>query len=218
MPTSKAHSLVRLSIGVLAVITLLVYLYPSSSSTITSRLPNMTGSNHVDPIPRLSVTLAQVPDASPPALRATITNHNPFPVSFLDYDSAMDSLAVPLGLVELTPSGALADAEPVALDNLVQLRRLWPPKVAFVQEVPGGGGTVVSDDIVLKPANVPYGKLGDTFYVRIKGPWRAVMTVPKSEITKEFLEHIPDRPKTYQGSYESDRLEITVDAASLELK
>ncbi|EGX93001.1 hypothetical protein CCM_04373 [Cordyceps militaris CM01] len=216
MPSPRPHSLARLVLGLVAIITLLVYFVPSSPA-LTSRIAEMTAPPSGDPIANLRVTLAQVPGADPPALRATITNNNPFAVSFLDYDAPVDALAVPLGLVELTP-GAPPGAAPVATEGIVKLRRLWPPLVDFVHEVPGGGGTLVSEPLSLRPDNVPYGKLGDRFFVRIRGPWRAVMAMPKSEITGEFLEHIPARPNTYQGSYESDRIEIRVDATALELK
>ncbi len=220
MPTKAARSLVRIVIGVAAVLALLAFFSPTppAAARIATRLRKMTsGAASQDPIPGLVVTLAQVPDARPPAFRATITNNNAFAVSFLDYDSPVDELVVQLGLVELTPATP-ADAKPVALGDEIKVRRLWPPKVDFVQEIAGGGGSRVSDAIRLDPKHVPYGKLGDAFYVQMRGQWRAVMAMPKSEVTKEFLEHIPARPNTYQGEYESDRIRMTVDSASLELK
>ncbi|KAJ4150546.1 hypothetical protein LMH87_011292 [Akanthomyces muscarius] len=196
MPAQTSHSLVRIVIGAVAVLTLLAYFSPTPPVSIAAKLSKMTGAADTsqDPIPGLVVTLAQVPSASPPAFRATITNKNPFAVSFLDYDSPVDELVVQLGLVELTPA-APADAKPVALDS-IKVNRLWPPKVDFVQEIPAGGS--VSGEVAVRPKSVPYEKLGDRFFVQMKGEWRAVMAMPKSEVTKEFLEHIPARPNTYQ--------------------
>ncbi|OAQ99378.1 hypothetical protein LLEC1_04291 [Akanthomyces lecanii] len=84
-------------------------------------------------------------------------------------------------------------------------------------EIPAGG-SVSSGEVAVRPEHVPHEKLGDRFIVQMKGEWRAVMAMPKSEVTKEFLEHIPARPNTYQGRYESDGIEMAVDSASLELK
>lgn len=219
MPAHKSHSLVRILIGVVAVITVFAYFSPSTPATLAAKLTKMaddsTTTTAESPIPGLVVTLAQVPGASPPAFRATITNNNPHAVCFLDYDSPVDDLVVPLGLVALTPASP-ADAKPVEVQE-VKLRRLWPPKVEFVQEIAGGGGTYAAD-IPVQPRHVPYEKLGDKFYVQMRGKWRAVMAMPKSEITKEFLEHIPARPNTFQGNFESNRIEMTVDSSSLELK
>lgn len=158
-----------------------------------------------DPIPGLVVTLAPVPSANPLAFRATITNRNPSAVCFLDYDSPVDELAPQLGLVELTPA---------ALDS-IKANRPWPSKVDFVREIAAGGS--VSGEVAVRPRNVPFEKLGDRFFAQMKGEWRAVVAMPKSDITEEFLEHIPARPNTYQGKYESDRIEMVVDSAAPEL-
>lgn len=217
MPVQKPHSLVRIAIGVVAVFTLVAYLSPIPTASIAAKLDKMTSTaddRPQDPMPGLVVTLAPVPAANPPAFRATITNRNPFAVSFLDYDSPVDELALQLGLVELTPA-APADAEPVALDS-IKVNRLWPPKVDFVREIAAGGS--VSGEVAVRPRNVPFERLGDRFFAQMKGEWRAVMAMPKSDVTKEFLEHIPARPNTYQGKYESDRIEMVVDSAALELK
>ncbi|OAA70633.1 hypothetical protein ISF_02607 [Cordyceps fumosorosea ARSEF 2679] len=209
------HHRIRLILGIIAIVALLAY----STPAFKIRLAEMASSAAVtaDPIPQLAVTLAQVPGAHPPTLRATITNNNPFAVCLLDYDSPVDALAIALGLVELTPSSP-ADAAPVQPVDPIRPNRPWPPKVDYLVEVPGGGGAVVSEDIALRAAYVPYGELGARFFARMRGPWRAVVAMRKSEITEEFLERIPERPNTYQGTYESDRIEITVDSAAAELK
>ncbi|TQV97817.1 hypothetical protein V2A60_006460 [Cordyceps javanica] len=217
MPAQNLQHLLRLTVGIVAVLTLLVYFSPDAVPALASMATTSgsSGGPSADPIPQLAVTLAPVPGADPPALRATITNNNPFPVSFLDYDSPVDELAVPLGLVELTPAEG---GSPVALDGRLLANRPWPPRADFVVEVPAGGGTVVSGDIALRPADVPYGKLGDAFSVRMKGPWRAVFAMPRSQVTDELLEHIPEGARTYQGTFESDRIVMNVDSAKLDLK
>lgn len=213
MSSVRSSSLLRIVIGVVATIALLSYLSPSSPAKFASHLAKMASSGSSDPIPGLTVTLAQVPDANPPSFRATITNNNPRPVCVLTYGSPLDKLAVALGAAELTPAGAGA---PIDIDRIM-VNRVWPPKRDSVIEIAGGGGTVAAD-IPVKPAQVPYETLGGRFAVQMKGEWMAVLDMPKSEVTDEFLRDLPAGGKTYKGKYVSDKIEMVVDTSSLELK
>lgn len=214
MPAPRSSPLARVLLGVIATAAFFA-LFSTAAAGTTYHVDKMAAvAEPADPIPGLVVTLSQVERASPPAFRATITNNNPRTVSLIDYDSPLDTISVALGHVELTAS--VPGAKPVHIDPIM-VNRLWPPPMDAIVEIAGGGGSV-SADIPISPQTVSYQDLGARFTVQVRGKWMAVFDRPKSEITREFLKDVPSTPDTYQGSYESDKIEMLIDMSVHELK
>jgi hypothetical protein len=199
----------RILLGLVAAFVLVTYFY--SPSEITSNLRNMASGDSSSPIPGLSVTLEQVKGASPPTLKATVKNNNNRPVSVLTYNSPLESLAIPLGFVQVTPEGA---KEPLKLGDL-QIRRMWPPRRDDITEI--AAGRSASAELPFKPMAVPPEKMGKKNTVQIVGEWMAVYDVPKKDITDEMLDKTPRGGKTYTGDYKSDKINFFVEEGSGEL-
>ena len=200
----------RILLGLVAAVALVTYFY--SPTEITSNLRNMASGDSSNPISGLSVTLEQVKGASPPTVKATVKNNNDRPVSVLTYNSPLESLAIPLGFVQVTPEGA---KEPLDLAGL-QIRRMWPPVRDDITEIAAGGSA--SAELPFNPMAVPPEKMGKKNTVQIVGEWMAVYDVPKKDITDEMLDKTPRGGNTYMGDYKSDKIDFIVDEGSEELK
>ncbi|KFH45416.1 hypothetical protein ACRE_037760 [Hapsidospora chrysogenum ATCC 11550] len=157
-----------------------------------------------DPIPGLKVTLKQSSTASPPSVVATVTNTNTErPVSILSYDSPLDRLALQLGLLSITPTGA---DEPLDLPK-IQVRRVWPPRREDLITIPPGESA--SNDIVLRSDIVPPEEIRGGATVVLNGQWRAVWANNKDEISDASLGDPGSSSDAFQGSFQSNELEIS---------
>ncbi|KKP00330.1 hypothetical protein THAR02_07570 [Trichoderma harzianum] len=159
------------------------------------------GSNS-SPIDGLRVTIEQT-KTSPLTITSTVVNGNTYPVTFLLYNSPLDTIAPTIGLLTITPEGAL---QPLELPE-IQIRREWPPNPdSLVQLGPGASQTA---EIILK--DFITSQLDKKASVVLKGHWDMVWTKQKDDITVDMLEQAQARPNPnmYTGSFATESLEIT---------
>ncbi|KND89748.1 hypothetical protein TOPH_05682 [Tolypocladium ophioglossoides CBS 100239] len=77
--------------------------HPSNNSS--SDEATTIASADSNPIANLAVTLQQT-STSPPTVRVSVANNNDHEVTILSYLSPLDQLALPLGLLSITPAGS----------------------------------------------------------------------------------------------------------------
>ncbi|EHK44026.1 hypothetical protein TRIATDRAFT_79211 [Trichoderma atroviride IMI 206040] len=158
--------------------------------------------NSSGPIAGLRVAIKQT-STSPLTIASTVINDNEHTVTYLVYNSPLDTAAPSIGLLTITPSGA---SEPLALPKL-QIQRQWPPgPESLVQLQPGASQTA---EIVLKDfiASQLTGKAS----IVLKGRWDMVWNKQKDDITAEMMEQaqLQTEPDVFRGSFASERLEIS---------
>ncbi|KAH8176921.1 hypothetical protein LIA77_02003 [Sarocladium implicatum] len=144
----------------------------------------MSAPSPASPLQGLKVTLEEAtPPSSDLIIIATVTNTNESPVTLLDYGSPLDSLALQLGLLRLTPEGA---AEPLELPT-IQLRRVWPPSRDSLVTIPTDGS--LRNEIELKEPVVKVEELkGSTYRVKMEGRWQAVWMGEKGDVDVAALD------------------------------
>jgi hypothetical protein len=182
----------------------ITFLASSTITVYTSTIITLTMPSSSNPLEGLALTLSQT-SASPPTVRATVTNNNAHPVTIVTYNSPLDSIAMALGLLVITPSGA---SEPLEL-QIIKASRLWPPKSDSLVGL--GPGESATNDLVLKRPTVPMEKLGSKAMVHLRGTWMGVFAKSKDELTADDLENMSTRPYAFQGDFESENIEIAIE-------
>ncbi|EHK23616.1 uncharacterized protein TRIVIDRAFT_36613 [Trichoderma virens Gv29-8] len=155
-----------------------------------------------NPIDRLRVTIKQT-KTSPLTITSTVVNGNTHPVTILLYNSPLDTVAPTIGLLTITPDGAL---QPLELPE-IQIRREWPPpRDSLIQLEPGASQTA---DIVLR--DFITSQLGKKASVVLKGHWDMVWSKQKDEISIGMIEQaqLQPNPDMFTGSFATESLEIT---------
>ncbi|KAL7910851.1 hypothetical protein GGI35DRAFT_326656 [Trichoderma velutinum] len=158
-------------------------------------------SSNSSPIDRLRVTIEQT-KTSPLTITSTVVNENTHPVTFLLYNSPLDTIAPTIGLLTITPDGAL---QPLELPE-IQIRREWPPSPdSLIQLGPGASQTA---EIVLK--DFITSQLDRKASVVLKGHWDMVWTKQKDDITVDMIEQAQAQPNpdVFTGSFATESLEI----------
>ncbi|PHH89734.1 hypothetical protein CDD83_5406 [Cordyceps sp. RAO-2017] len=154
-----------------------------------------------NPLGNLAVTLKQT-SSKPPTIQVTVTNKNKYPVTVLSYDSPLDQLALPLGLLSITPAGS---TKPIDLP-IIRVKRVWPPRDdSLIVIKPGASAT---SDIVLKDPPVPIKKLGRKATVILRGRWTAVWPRSKDKLSKAEIEN--PSSSAFNGDFVTNPLEIKV--------
>lgn len=187
-------------VGLVAAFVFVFYLVSpyTSPSSITTSMASCSS------IAGLDVTLSQS-STSPPTIVASVTNKNDHAVAVLTYGSPLDSLAVQLGLVSVTPAGA---SEPLNIPT-IKASRLWPPTLQQLVTIQPGASS--SGNIVLKAPQVNLGDLGGKATVQLKGKWEGVWSMAKEDISKDSLGKTTSNPECEQGEYTSPKLEIAIE-------
>lgn len=212
MALSRLHPTLRITLVVLAAFVTLAFFIqvPASLSRLSSdalasrSAPNMADSSESNPIPGIEVTIKQS-CTSPPTVQAKVTNNNKHTVTFVSYSSPVDDVALPLGLLSITPAGA---SDPLEL-TIIKFSRMWPPPMDCLIELePGASKT---KDIVIKAPTVPMDKLGKQASVFMEGRWTGVWSRKKDQITKNDVEGMSRTPDVHLGSYKTDKIDIRVD-------
>ncbi|KAI1745886.1 hypothetical protein F4680DRAFT_399514 [Xylaria scruposa] len=155
----------------------------------------------------LQLNVTQSPVAEP-AISVSVTNtHSSTPVTFLKWDSPLDSAALGLGLVHVIPAGT---TQPVHI-NSIKISRLMPPKGdSLVTLLPGESAT---NTVELRDPIVPK-RVWDTgpAKVRMSGRWMAVWP----ELTKEDvlsdtqrLQSVGAGVGSLIGNWETEYVELT---------
>lgn len=192
----------RVVTGFLAATILLTLFYATSTSN--SNTNNMAPRSS-DPISGLKVSLEQAGSAAAPlTIVATVTNTNDKPVTVLEYDSPLDSLALQLGLLKITPEGA---TEPMELP-IIQFRRVWPPSKDSLITIPAGGSA--KNEIPLKEPLIKPQDLSGKPSVKLVGQWRAVWEGGKAGISEASLDDPIGRGDVFTGDFASDSLELNL--------
>lgn len=154
---------------------------------------------------QLHVSLSQA-SKSPPAISLKVTNNSPSPVTILSWESPLDELALSLGLLSITPSGA---SEPVEITRIMVSRKMPPGDNSLVSLGPGESR---ENQVVLKELLVPVEKLkGKKSTVQVKGRWMGVWPKARDELTSEAIEKGAYGGGAVAGTYASDSIEIEVD-------
>ncbi|KAI7783320.1 hypothetical protein LA080_012075 [Diaporthe eres] len=154
---------------------------------------------------QLHVSLSQA-SKSPPAISLKVTNNSPSPVTILSWESPLDELALSLGLLSITPSGA---SEPLEITRIMVSRKMPPSDKSLVSLGPGESR---ENQVVLKELLVPVEKLkGKKSTVQVKGRWMGVWPKSRDELTSEAIEKGAYGGGAVAGTYASDSIEIEVD-------
>ncbi|PHH89740.1 hypothetical protein CDD83_5392 [Cordyceps sp. RAO-2017] len=154
------------------------------------------------PIAGLDVSLRQS-GTSPPTVTVSVTNRNRGPVTFLSYDSPLDSMALQLGLLSITPPGEAA--RPLELLTF-EVSRIWPPPADALISLAAGGRE--ENEISLEEPVVPMGEIPSKASVRMSGKWQAVWPCPKDEIGEDALENLHANTDVSTGNFVSNVLEV----------
>lgn len=173
----------------------LATIFFSPSSSMESR------GNSPSPIAGLRVAITQT-STSPLTIASTVVNDNEYTVTFLVYNSPLDTAAPSIGLLAISADGA---SEPLDLPKL-QIQRQWPPGAdSLVQLQPGASHTA---EIVLK--DFITSKLTRKASVALKGRWDMVWSKQKDDITADMMEQaqLQADPDTFSGSFATKSLEI----------
>ncbi|KND90489.1 hypothetical protein TOPH_04662 [Tolypocladium ophioglossoides CBS 100239] len=197
----------RIFLGILTTVALFT-IYRSSSphspgKAFIAESLQMESRDASGPVPGLEVSLHQS-KSSPPTITTTVTNKNRYAVTFLSYDSPLDSLALQLGLLSITPAGA---STPLELP-IIQVRRFWPPKRdSLISIAPGASKKL---DIALDESIVPMDKVGSKPSVTLTGKWGHVLAKSKDGISDADLENIGSSSDEYSGKFASNNLEVII--------
>lgn len=201
MNSSHIYSASRVFIGVLIVVTVVAYL--NALGAIHTSEQGMVAEAVQSPIAGLEVTLSQSPSDSLPSVLVTVTNTNAEPVTILQYESPLESAALQLGLLSITPTAADASLE----IPKILVRRVWPPRPESLITIARGESSY--KEIMLFPIFVP-SKIGDGATVVLKGEWQAVWAKHKEDISESSLEDPRGSPDAFQGVFESNELGIAI--------
>lgn len=154
---------------------------------------------------QLHISLSQA-SKSPPAISIKVTNNSPSTVTILSWESPLDQLALSLGMLSITPSGA---SEPLQIDRIMVSRKMPPSDSSLVTLAPGESR---ENEVVLKEMLVPAEKLkGKKSTVEVKGRWMGVWPKSRDELTSEAIEKGAHGGGAVAGTYASDSIEIEVD-------
>jgi hypothetical protein len=159
-------------------------------------------SNSSSPIAGLRVTIKQT-STSPLIITSTVINDNEQTVTFLVYNSPLDSAAASIGLLNITPNGS---SEPLDLPKL-QIERQWPPSPDSLIQLHSRASQTA--DIVL--SDFIASKFTGKASVTLKGRWDMVWTKQKDHLTAELIEQaqLQGEPDVFSGSFASESLEIS---------
>lgn len=187
---------VRAVLGIsLTLVIAALFFSPSSSMASRGSSPN--------PIAGLHVAIKQT-STSPLTITSTVVNDNEHTVTFLVYNSPLDTAAPSIGLLTITLDGA---SEPLDLPKL-QIQRQWPPGLgSLIQLEPGASKTA---EIVFK--DFITSKLTKKAFVTLKGRWDMVWNKQKDDVTAEMMEQaqLQPNPEMFSGSFATESLEISI--------
>jgi hypothetical protein len=161
----------------------------------------------------LRLSVSQLPASAVPTLLITVTNTHPTTaLTFLTWNSPLDTLLVQLGLVEITPPGAAA---PLDIPTIMVKRRMPPPEESLVTLAPGeerSREVEVGERFVAPEQWKGDGSGSGRAKVRVKGRWTAVWPgVRKEELVgTERLEALGGGEGVLSWEYESEVVEVEV--------
>lgn len=186
---------VRAVLGISLTLVLATFFF-SPSYSMESR------GDSLSPIAGLRVAISQT-STSPLTIASTVVNDNEHTVTFLVYNSPLDTAAPSIGLLTITLDGA---SEPLDLPKL-QIQRQWPPSPeSLIQLQPGASQTA---EIVLK--DFIASKITGKASAILKGRWDMVWNKQKDDVTAEMMEQaqLQAEPDVFSGSFASEELEIS---------
>lgn len=189
----------RGALSVLFLSSIAVYLYCSRQDTFSTL--SMADHDSAAVLSKLVVSVRQA-DKSPPTFTLKVTNTGSGPVTILTWESPLDALALQLGLLSITPSGAAA---PLDLPT-IQVRRKTPPDED--QLVTLEAGESQEREIVIKEQVVPISDLaGDgkgKGTIKCKGRWMSVWPVKRDGVTDHEIELQGMGDEALNGDFESE--------------
>ncbi|KKY36334.1 hypothetical protein UCDDA912_g03663 [Diaporthe ampelina] len=201
MPARTQFALHTVFTG-LFILGVLTFLYHNLDHAPTS---SKMASQDNEILSQLHVSLSQA-SKSPPAISIKVTNKSPSPVTILSWESPLDELALSLGLLSITPSGA---SEPLEIDRIMVSRKLPPSEKSLVSLAPGESR---ENQVVLKELLVPAEKLkGKKSAVEVKGRWMGVWPKTRDELSSDAIEKGAHGGGAVAGTFASDSIEIEVD-------
>lgn len=186
---------VRAVLGISLTLVLATFFF-SPSYSMESR------GDSLSPIAGLRVAIKQT-STSPLTIASTVVNDNEHTVTFLVYNSPLDTAAPSIGLLTITLDGA---SEPLDLPKL-QIQRQWPPSPeSLIQLQPGASQTA---EIVFK--DFIAAKITGKASAILKGRWDMVWNKQKDDVTAEMMEQaqLQAEPDVFSGSFASEELEIS---------
>ncbi|KAG5978701.1 hypothetical protein E4U55_006047 [Claviceps digitariae] len=195
----------RVLAGALGLVVIVLTYHLSTSQAGVANLVRLADRSISDPISNLKVSLKQMSSA-PPVIQAIVTNKNSYPVTVVSYDSPLDSLALKLGLLSITPESS---SSPLSLP-VVQARRMWPPPAdALVAIAPGES---VVNDITVDGLGFDEKVLESVSRasVALIGNWHAVWPKDKESMVNIELGSVDPDPDVYSGPFASESLNIRI--------
>ncbi|RYP70892.1 hypothetical protein DL771_005142 [Monosporascus sp. 5C6A] len=155
------------------------------------------------------VVSARQTGTSPPKITFGVTNTSPRPVTVLAWESPLDPLALQLGRVAVTPSGA---RQPLGFPT-VQVRRRMPPGPEDLVTIEPGG--TAENEVVLREQLLPPERLGGRAAVVCRGSWAAVWPgLRAADLGEQARAELGANKDAVKGTYESETLEIEVEVGS----
>ena len=204
MIARRSFPSLRAAASVLLLSSIVVYLY---CSRYTPSDPEMAERDSVGPLSNLVVSVRQV-NKNPLTIALKVMNTGTEPVTILTWESPLDVLALQLGLLSITPSGA---SSPLDLPR-IQLRRKAPPDED--QLVTLEAGQSEEREIALKEPIISSNDLaGDgkgKAKVKCRGRWMSVWPVKRNGVSDEALELMGLSDEALSGDFESEVVELDI--------
>ncbi|KAK2601990.1 hypothetical protein QQS21_004416 [Conoideocrella luteorostrata] len=205
MSTPRCSPTARILFSALVLVAILWAHHPSTSQAEVANFSDMADRSIADPIANLEVSTKQT-SSSPPAIQVSVTNRNAYPVTVLSYDSPLDSMALRLGLISITPEGS---EKPLHLPEL-QVRRMWPPPSdALIEIAPGKSAAI---DIIIGGRGFDEEILRSVSRasLTLAGTWQAVWAKEKGSIADINLGGVDPDTDVYRGAFASENLVIKI--------
>lgn len=174
-------------------------LYHATSPTMS------TTANNEDILSHLQVSIKQT-SKSPPVVGIKVTNNGPDTMTILTWESPLDELVLPLGLLTLTPRGG---TKPLEIPTIKVSRELPPGDESLVSLAPGESQ---ENQVTLREPLVPLEYLkGEGASVGLKGRWVKVWPMARGELTREMIERSGMEGEGASGQFQVEAIDIEVE-------
>lgn len=205
MSSLRSQPVSRVLLGAFILIALVLTYRSSMSQAGIANFVKMTDRSAANPITKLEVSLKQT-SSSPATIQVSVTNKNDYPVTVLSYDSPLDTMALKLGLVSITPAGA---SKALTLPKVAVRRMMPPPDDALI---PIAAGESVTKDIVFGGRDIGQDVLSSVSKasVHLSGKWQAVWAKEKGDLEEVNLGGAQPDPNVHSGTFSSKAIDVAI--------
>lgn len=205
MSSLRSQPISRVLLGALILVALVLTYRSSTRQPGIANFVKMTDRSAANPITKLEVSLKQI-SSSPAKIQVSVTNKNDYPVTVLSYDSPLDTMALKLGLVSITPAGT---SKALSLPKVSVRRMMPPPDDALIPIAPGES---VTNDIVFGGRDSGEEVLSSVSKasVHLSGKWQAVWAKEKDDLEEVNLGGVHPDPDVHHGDFSSEVIEVSI--------